>query len=882
MRKSIVCTLVACLILSATPYTVAADSNEDIPTNAAATGVHNTLVQALAHVDLVSTLEGTGPFTVFAPTDQAFLDAGINLDDFNNDAANSTLIDILTYHVVSGSVMSTDLTDGGTADALNGDKMTFSVSTSEVKVNGATVTSADVVSSNGVIHVIDKVLAPPIDVFVSNGDMSAPYYNFYMDSSGNYPLTEIDISMPYKFHRLSNPSTHPFYISDTGYKATPSGNLVIVGDGSHTSGISNDESFTVFFKDGFGVDDTLNFFCTVHSNMIGEFALTAPTPEPVTLDDIPTIATNSGVHDVLVNALTKADLVSTLQTAGPYTVFAPTDTAFSDAGIDLDDFSTESDVEVLTSILLYHVYSGSVAAADVTDGMTATMVNGESASFTVTSDAILINDATVIVPDILASNGVVHVIDEVLFPPSFSVDDESDDNDDGDEALTPELALEFFDTNDDGYLSWEEFWDSWEDSQEGEDGQEEMSALMDIFADSDTNADELLEISELETFIYLVGEFEHDHDGHDNDDEDGHDHGGDGSDDGETDWEVYPNGYCEWEGDPSSSENVWDCKDAESDTEWDTWWYYCELRGSDWYCTDDYGQDAAFEFTSVIPAIASSTGIHTALLQAITVANLELTLQNEGPFTVFAPSDEAFAKAGIDLSTYESDEDITALSDTLLYHVVPSSIFSSDLAEGDNVVTAANGDELTVTLANGAVTVGAQGASVTIADVLASNGVIHVIDTVLTPPVEAPDPFDGVNCVVTIGLTESGLGFSPSYTEIEVGDTVCWSWTDATMEHNVKQVDGFESSTYVDGGVYSGPQAVTVAFHHTFTENQTFYYACEPHLSSKMFGEIVVGDGGVEPATDKKESEDTPGFLAPTMVLAILGAVLFTGHRRSD
>ena len=868
MRKSIVCTLVACLILSATPYTVAADSNEDIPTNAAATGVHNTLVQALAHVDLVSTLEGTGPFTVFAPTDQAFLDAGINLDDFNNDAANSTLIDILTYHVVSGSVMSTDLTDGGTADALNGDKMTFTVSTSEVKVNGATVTSADVVSSNGVIHVIDKVLAPPIDVFVSNGDMSAPYYNFYMDSSGNYPLTEIDISMPYKFHRLSNPSTHPFYISDTGYKATPSGNLVIVGDGSHTSGISNDESFTVFFKDGFSADDTLNFFCTVHSNMIGEFALTAPAPEPVTLDDIPTIATNSGVHDVLVNALTKADLVSTLQTAGPYTVFAPTDTAFSDAGIDLDDFSTESDIEVLTSILLYHVYSGSVAAADVTDGMTATMLNGESASFTVTSDAVLINDATVIVTDILASNGVVHVIDEVLFPPSFLVDDEGDDDDDGDGPPSPEELLSDSDSDESGGMSFDEFSEYINEFETYE--QSVMDDFADIFSNNDDDASGELELSELDAFIAEIDTYMESFED------------GDGSDDGETDWEVYPNGYCEWEGDPSSSENVWDCKDAESDTEWDTWWYYCELRGSDWYCTDDYGQDAAFEFTSVIPAIASSTGIHTVLLQAITVANLELTLQNEGPFTVFAPSDEAFAKAGIDLSTYESDEDIAALSDTLLYHVVPSSIFSSDLAEGDNVVTAANGDELTVTLANGAVTVGAQGASVTIADVLASNGVIHVIDTVLTPPVEAPDPFDGVNCVVTIGLTESGLGFSPSYTEIQVGDTVCWSWTDATMEHNVKQVDGFESSTYVDGGVYSGPQAVTVAFHHTFTENQTFYYACEPHLSSKMFGEIVVGDGGVEPATDKKESEDTPGFLAPTMVLAILGAVLFTGRRRSD
>ena len=110
------------------------------------------------------------------------------------------------------------------------------------------------------------------------------------------------------------------------------------------------------------------------------------------------------------------------------------------------------------------------------------------------------------------------------------------------------------------------------------------------------------------------------------------------------------------------------------------------------------------------------------LTQAITVANLELTLQNEGPFTVFAPSDEAFAKAGIDLSTYESDEDIAALSDTLLYHVIAEFNILLDLAEGDNVVTAANGDELTVTLANGAVTVGAQGASVTIADVLASNG----------------------------------------------------------------------------------------------------------------------------------------------------------------
>ena len=102
------------------------------------------------------------------------------------------------------------------------------------------------------------------------------------------------------------------------------------------------------------------------------------------------------------------------------------------------------------------------------------------------------------------------------------------------------------------------------------------------------------------------------------------------------------------------------------------------------------------------------------------------------------------------------------------------------------------------------------------------------------------------------------------------------------MGHNVKQVDGFESSTYVDGGVTSGQPATTVAFHHTFTENQTFYYACEPHISMKMHGQVVVGDGGVQPAADTKDTEDAPGFVASSMMLAILGAVLFMSRRQNQ
>ena len=283
-----------------------------------------------------------------------------------------------------------------------------------------------------------------------------------------------------------------------------------------------------------------------------------------------------------------------------------------------------------------------------------------------------------------------------------------------------------------------------------------------------------------------------------------------------------------------------------------------------------------------IAMTAGATTIHTSLVAALTAADLVTTLSGDTEYTVFAPSDDAFAAAGIDLDSFDTPEEIAVLTDILLYHVVAGTTMSTDLAEGMTTVTAANGDDLTINVANGGVMVGTAMANVTLADVPASNGVIHVIDQVLMPPAdETPDPFEGVDCAVTIGLTADGYGFSPSITNIDVGQTVCWSWTDAAMGHNVKQVDGFQSTTFVANGVTSGAAATTVAFHHTFTENQTFYYACEPHISMNMFGEVVVGDGGAEPASDNDDDENTPGFMASTMILAGLGAILFMGRRRS-
>ena len=286
--KSALTALLLTAMLFASPVAVA-DDTEDIPTNAQNTGIHDSLVAALVHADLVTALQGDGPFTVFAPTDDAFAAAGIDLTTFDTDEENATLVDILTYHVYAGSVEAAEVTDGMTATMLNGDDATFTVTNESVMIGDATVTMADVMASNGIIHVIDKVLMPPAD-----------------------------------------------------------------------------------------------------------------------LVDIPTVAQGTGIHDSLVAAVIQAELLSTLQGEGPFTVFAPTDDAFAAAGVDLAALDNDEGKAALTNILLYHVVSGTVPSSAVTDGLVAAAVNGDDLTFTV-GDGVMVNDANVILADVMASNGIIHV-----------------------------------------------------------------------------------------------------------------------------------------------------------------------------------------------------------------------------------------------------------------------------------------------------------------------------------------------------------------------------------------------------------------------------------------------------------------------------------------
>ena len=642
-------TMLVIASLMASPIVVA-DDTQDIPTNAQNTGVHDSLVAALSHAGLVSALQADGPFTVFAPTDDAFAAAGIDLSTFDTDEENATLSDILLYHVVSGSVAASDVTDGMSAEALNGDDLSFTVSDGSVMVNDATVTTADVMASNGIIHVIDKVLMPPAD-----------------------------------------------------------------------------------------------------------------------LADIPTVAQGTGIHTSLVAAVVQAELLTTLQGDGPFTVFAPTDDAFAAAGIDLAALDTEEGKAALTDILLYHVVSGAVPSSAVTDGMSAAAVNGDDLSFTV-GEGVMVNDANVVLADVPASNGVIHVIDKVLMPPADV-------------------------TEEDGDICYN-------------------MATHTVAAGA--------------SFAECMA-------------------------------------YAYYEDYQMNGQTFTGCYNTVTHTL--TMVSQAECEAYMWTPAVD------------IAMTASATTIHNSLVAALAQAELVATLQGDGPFTVFAPTDDAFAAAGIDLAALDTEEGKAALTDILLYHVVSGAVPSSAVTDGMSAA-AVNGDDLSFTVGEGVMV---NDANVVLADVPASNGVIHVIDKVLMPPADEPVIPEG--CDYVIGIDESGYAYDDTDLSIDVGQTVCWIWEDESMGHNVAQIEDEGDTSRMLGGKYSGMAMMSVDYRVTFDENQTFLYICEPHATMDMVGKVVVGTGVMEEVDESdydSETDSVPGFTAGLSGIALAAAVIMYGGRKSE
>lgn len=160
-RAALLALMVGATTLAAPALADGHAAKADIVDTAVEAGSFTTLAAALDAAGLIDTLKGDGPFTVFAPTDEAFaaLPAG-TVEDLLKPENKDKLTAILTYHVVPGSVMAADVVKLEDAETVNGAMVDIAVEGDAVMIEGAKVVSADVAASNGVIHVIDKVLIP--------------------------------------------------------------------------------------------------------------------------------------------------------------------------------------------------------------------------------------------------------------------------------------------------------------------------------------------------------------------------------------------------------------------------------------------------------------------------------------------------------------------------------------------------------------------------------------------------------------------------------------------------------------------------------------------------------------------------------------------------
>jgi len=318
MRKSIAL-LVATVLLLSLAVPVMAQDEKDIVDVAVDNGSFTTLVAAVQQAELVDALKAEGPYTVFAPTDDAFAalleETEMSAEDL---LAAENLSDILLYHVVEGEFNAEAVielvgeADYVLVDTLASIPVKVSVDMGNVYINDAMVALPDVEASNGVIHVVDSVIMPP------------------------------------------------------------------------------SQSITDIVVEAAGMEDGAEF-------------------------------------TTLLAAVSQAELAEALAGEGPFTVFAPTDAAFAAAlealGITAEDLLASED---LASILLYHVvggeealYSNDVAAALAEAGEEGRMIatlNGASFPVTADEEGIYVDGAQIIMTDILASNGVIHVIDAVILP----------------------------------------------------------------------------------------------------------------------------------------------------------------------------------------------------------------------------------------------------------------------------------------------------------------------------------------------------------------------------------------------------------------------------------------------------------------------------------
>ena len=394
-------------------------------------GNFTTLLAALTEADLAATFadDAAGPFTVFAPTDTAF---AVLLDDLGITAgellASPDLSDILTYHVASGTLRFNEVVDMSAIPTLNG----IAINQSGGVLDGySTITSGEILASNGVIYFIDAVLQPKdiVDVAITDGRFTTlvaalieadlvdtlrsdgPFTVFApTDAAFEVLLADLGITAA---DLLASPD-----LADILLYHVTSGAL-LVDDVLALDSIPTVNGIAIN-QDGGVLDGYSNVIITDVLATNGVIHVIDAVLQP---KDIVDVAITDGRFTTLVAALIQEELVDTLRGDGPFTVFAPTDDGFAAALAVLNLTAAELlALPNLTDILTYHVVAGAAldaATVIATAPGSVTTFEGSDITYAVVGGGVVLNGTVnVVITDILATNGIIHAIDFVLLPPT--------------------------------------------------------------------------------------------------------------------------------------------------------------------------------------------------------------------------------------------------------------------------------------------------------------------------------------------------------------------------------------------------------------------------------------------------------------------------------
>jgi len=689
-----------------------------------------TLVKLINGLHLTHALSYSGPFTVFAPTDEAFLEGLTLLGEEDGILDLHLASSLLTYHVVRGIYSAEDIVDGLELMTAQGEEIAFSFNGNVPQVNGANIIATDVLANNGIVHKIDGLLIPKaatatpesnvVDIALDNSDTFSSLVQFVAQADLVTPLAStqgITVFAPTNDAFAALASAAPSVVANlkTDEWATHLQDVLLyhvlpvevpssaVTDGLTATALNGEDlSFSVN-SDGIFVNSNSEVILADvdASNGVIHAIDNVLIPSWVS-NTIVDRAVGSPILTTLVDLVIKAGLADTLSGEGPFTVFAPTDDAFIEflgEGADLASL----DIDLVASILTFHVVPGIYPASGISNGLSLPSVQGENVTFSLIGSTAMVNGETIVATDILANNGIVHVIDGVLVPTTTVAD--------------PQTVVDVAVSNEETFSTLVDFV-----VQAGIVEPLANTQGITVFAPTNDAFTALASAAPSVVANLLTDE-----------------------------WSTHLEDVLLYHILPveAPSSAVTNGLSATA------------LNGEELsFAVNSDGIFVNSDSEVILADVEASNGvIHaidnvlvpswvgnsivdravgspvlTTLVDLVIQAGLADALSGEGPFTVFAPTDDAFLEFldGTDPSLL----DIDLVASILTYHVVPG-IYSANQIENGLTLTTLQGENLSFSLMGSTAMV--NGETIVATDILANNGIVHVIDGVLVP-LEATAP----------------------------------------------------------------------------------------------------------------------------------------------